>query len=123
MRNDEIYDSQGQDGIDNKKAFDRLPKIFKYFISTQQQIIFDKVCRNVAAIHSDSALKDIVKTSGFRSPVTTARHGGVSDSLHHFGLAIDFRKTGIFSDRPIPVCCDFECIDSGDVWHIQFKRK
>ena len=117
-----IYDDYGQDGRDNKKAFDRLPKIVQYFISSQQKNLCVKVAARVRQLYGDSGLNDLVKTSGFRSNVVTARYGGVADSLHHFGCAADFRKTGIFADKPVPVCCDLECIDSGKVWHVQYKR-
>lgn len=63
-----------------------------------------------------------LKLPGFRSASTNSRVGGVSDSLHLFGCAVDFAKKGIFKDVPIPVCCELQCIDSGDCWHIQLKR-
>ena len=118
----DIYDSLGQDGKDNKDAFERLPSILQYFVSSQQKALVCKVVGRVRQIYGDDGLKHLVKTSGFRSNSVTSRHGGVSDSLHHYGCAADFRKTGIFANNPIPTCCDLECIDSGKVWHIQYKR-
>ena len=67
-------------------------------------------------------VEHLVKTSGFRSHSVNARHNGVVDSLHLWGCAADFRKSGLFQNQSIPVCCDLQCIDSGDCWHIQFKR-
>lgn len=117
-----VYDDAGQDGKDNKKAFDRLPKVVQYFVSSQQKNLCVKVVSRVKQLYGDDGLKHLVKTSGFRSHVVTSRHGGVADSLHHYGCAADFRKTGIFANQPIPTCCDLECIDSGKVWHVQYKR-
>lgn len=122
MNNDEIFDSVGIDGISNKKAWDKLPKILKYFISSTQKMIFDKVERNIIEKYGQSRLKDLVKTSGFRSIDTNSRVGGVPDSLHLYGCAIDFKKIGFFKDNPVPVCCELECIDSSRCWHVQLKR-
>lgn len=122
MRNDEIFDSRGIDGLDNKKAWDKFPKILKYFISSTQKMIYDKIERNIVEHYGKDRLKDLVKTSGFRSIPTNNRVGGVVDSLHLFGCAIDFAKVGFFKNNPIPVCCELECLDSGSCWHVQMKR-
>lgn len=122
MRNDEIFDSNGIDGSYNKKAWDKLPKILKYFISSTQKMLMDKIERNVIEKYGKSGIESLVKTSGFRSIYTNNRVGGVPDSLHLYGCAIDFSKIGIFRYNPIPVCCELECIDSGSCWHVQFKR-
>lgn len=122
MKNDEIFDSYGIDGIDNKKAWNRLPNILKYFISSTQKNLFDRVYKKVTEKYGKDGCTCLVKTSGFRSISTNNRNNGVVDSLHLFGCAIDFKKVGIFKNNPIPTCCELECIDSGDCWHVQFKR-
>lgn len=122
MELSDIYDRKGQDGIDNQNGWDRLPTILKYFIRSQQISIIDRIKRKVSEKYGEAGIRDLVKTSGFRSFKTNSRIGGVSDSLHLFGCAIDFAKKGIFKDNPIPTCCDLECIDSKNCWHIQFKR-
>lgn len=116
------FDTYGLDGQDNLKAWNRLPTCLKYFIHSQQNLITDKVSRKVKAVYGQNGFKSLVKTSGFRSISVNKRHNGVTDSLHLFGCAIDFAKVGIFKDKPIPVCCELQCIDSGECWHIQFRR-
>lgn len=69
----------------NCEAFKRLPSLF-------QQYITDKHCelRNyVYSITKNTKYKPLF-TSGFRSPAVNKKVGGVSDSLHLYGLAIDF---------------------------------
>lgn len=122
MLNTDIYDNEGQDGIDNAAAFNAFPKIMQYFIVSQQKVLFQKVENNVRKKYGQSGVDSLVKTSGFRSRVTNARNGGILDSLHLYGLAIDFAKTGIFKDKTIPGCCNLQVIDSGDCWHVQFSR-
>lgn len=122
MNLEDIYDNVGRDGEDNEKAFNRMPSILKYFITSNQSMILERVKKKVGEIYGENGLKDLVKTSGYRSFSTNIRNGGVSDSLHLYGLAIDFRKTGIFKDKPIPTCCTLETIDSGKVWHVQYRR-
>lgn len=122
MKLTDDYDSDGIDGVDNKKAFDKMPVSLRYFIHSQQNLLVDKVCKRVEAIYGEAGLQSLRKTSGFRSFRTNNRVGGVIDSLHLFGCAVDFAKEGIFKDKPIPVCCNLECIDSGKCWHVQLKR-
>lgn len=122
MRLEDDYDNVGIDGVSNKEAFERLPVSLRYFIHSQQNLLVDKVVRKVRSIYGEDGLKCLRKTSGFRSIQTNRRVGGVADSLHLFGCAVDFAKDGIFKEKPIPVCCNLECIDSGSCWHIQFKR-
>lgn len=122
MELDELYDKGGQDGVDNERAFNRLPNVLKYFIQSEHKILIDKVKNNVRNKFGEEGLKSLVKSSGFRAYQTNNRHNGVPDSLHLVGLAADFLKVGIFKDKPIPVCCNLQCIDSGKCWHIQFKR-
>lgn len=122
MRLFDIYDNVGLDGSDNKEAFERLPTVIKYFVDSQQKLLCTKVKNKVLSEYGEKGLNDLVKTSGFRSHRTNSRHGGVVDSLHLYGCAADFLKKGIFKFTPIPVCCNLEVIDSGDCWHVQFKR-
>lgn len=122
MNNNDVFDTVGADGIDNQKAWDRLPLHLKYFIQSTQEMILAKVTNTVRRLYGEEGCKDLVKTSGFRSRVTNSRNGGVADSLHLFGCAIDFRKCGIFEKIPIPVCCNLEVIDEPNHWHIQLKR-
>ncbi len=122
MLNTDIYDKNGIDGIDNEKAFNKLPVSLKFFISSTQKMIYDKVSKNVELKYGKSGLKDLLKTSGFRSISVNSRVGGVVDSLHLYGCAIDFAKIGIFKNKPIPVCCELQLIDSGKCWHVQLKR-
>ena len=119
---DDLYDKEGQDGIDNKLAFERLPTVLKYFIQSEHKILIDKVKNNVRNKYGQEGVESLVKSSGFRAHKTNSRHNGVADSLHLVGLAADFLKVGIFKDNPIPVCCNLQCIDSGKCWHIQFRR-
>ena len=122
MKLEDLYDEEGQDGIDNKLAFNRLPTVLKYFIQSEHKILIDKVKNNVRSKYGEEGIKSLVKSSGFRAHSTNSRHNGVVDSLHLVGLAADFLKVGIFKDKPIPVCCNLQVIDSGKCWHVQFKR-
>lgn len=118
----DLYDKEGQDGIDNLNAYNRLPTVLQYFISSEHKILIQKIVNNVRSKYGEEGVGDLVKSSGFRAYQTNVRHNGVSDSLHLVGLAADFLKVGIFKDKPIPVCCNLQCIDSGKCWHIQFRR-
>lgn len=122
MNVDDIYDSVGKDGAENKAAYEKLPKSIQYFISSQQKLLCERVKRMVIRRYGETGLKDLYKTSGFRSVSVNTRHNGVSDSLHLWGCAADFSKRGIFSSSSIPVCSELQVIDSGDCWHIQFRR-
>lgn len=122
MQLDDIYDSEGKDGIENKAAFEKMPRILQYFISSQQKLLTERVKKMVVRRFGQAGLNDLVKTSGFRSVVTNTRHRGVVNSLHLWGCAADFSKRGIFADKPIPVCPELQVIDSGDCWHVQFRR-
>ena len=122
MKLDDIYDSEGKDGIENKAAFEKMPRILQYFISSQQKLLTERVKKMVVRRHGETGLKDLVKTSGFRSVSVNSRYNGVSDSLHLWGCAADFSKQGIFIRQSIPVCPELQVIDSGDCWHVQFRR-
>ena len=122
MNLEDIFDNEGQDGKDNKSAFEKMPRTLQYFISSQQKLLIERVKRMVFRRYGEPGLNDLYKTSGFRSVSTNSRHGGVPDSLHLWGCAADFSKRGIFSNQPIPVCSELQVFDSGDCWHIQFRR-
>lgn len=119
---DEIYDSNGQDGLDNKEAFEILPKQYQYFFTSMQKALCQRIEKEVTRKFGIVGLGSLKKTSGFRSYRTNARHNGKSDSLHLVGAAADFSKYGIFAVDSIPVPSCLQCIDSGDCWHIQYKR-
>lgn len=122
MKLEDVFDLQGQDGQENKAAFERLPKVLQYFITSQQNLLVTKVRKAVENKYGSEGLRDLIKTSGFRSHSVNARHNGIADSLHLWGCASDFRKHGIFKNNPIPVCCNLQVIDSGDCWHVQYRR-
>lgn len=122
MNLDSVYDDQGQDGIENKAAYEKLPKVLQYFVSSQQNRIIQLVRKAVIKRFGDDGLSDLVKNSGFRAVSVNTRHHGVSDSLHLWGCACDFAKIGRFRTDSIPVCSELQVIDSGDCWHIQIKR-
>ena len=103
----EIYDNQGKHGVWNKEAYEKLPTMLRYFIDSTQKLITDKVYRKVKELYGETGVSDLCKTSGFRSIKTNCDCGGVPDSLHLFGCAIDFAKVGIFKDKTIYVCCNF----------------
>ena len=122
MQLDDIYDSEGKDGIENKAAFEKMPQILQYFITSQQKLLTERVKKMVARRFGQAGINDLVKTSGFRSISVNSRYNGVPDSLHLWGCAADFSKRGIFANQPIPVCPELQLIDSGDCWHVQFRR-
>ena len=118
----DIYDNQGQDGKDNKEAFEELPIQVQYFFASMQKSITQRVENEVRKKFGQAGINDLKKSSGFRSYKVNTRWGGVPDSLHLFSCASDYRKYGIFARNPIPVPSCLECIDSGDCWHVQMKR-
>lgn len=119
--NETKYPQSSMDS-ENEKVFNRFPSSLKYFIQSQHQLIYEKVKTMVIKEFGQDGLKSLVKSSGFRAPRLNNYVGGLHDSLHIWGCAIDFRKVGIFKDKPIPVCVNLECIDSGKCWHVQLKR-
>ena len=122
MQLDDVYDSIGKDGEENKAAYEKMPRILQYFISSQQKLLVERVKKMVVRRYGEAGLKDLHKTSGFRSVAVNTRHHGVPDSLHLWGCAADFAKLGIFANQSIPVCHELQVIDSGDCWHVQFRR-
>ena len=122
MNLDSIYETEGQDGQSNKAAFEKMPRVLQYFVSSQQKLLTERVKKMVVRRYGESGIQHLVKTSGFRSVATNTRNGGVPDSLHLWGCAADFAKCGIFTKQPIPVCPELQVLDSGDCWHVQFRR-
>lgn len=117
----EIYDDF-DNYMDNETAFNKLPVSLRYFIHSTQCQIVDKVKRKVIEKYGEDGLKSLVKTSGFRSVKTNSHVGGVADSLHIYGCAVDFAKVGIFKDKFVDLCCNLQLIDSGKCWHVQLRR-
>lgn len=102
---------------DNVSAFKRLPSSLQLFIKQTQNKISQMV-----KIHNPG--RKLVRTSGWRSFKVNSRCGGVSDSLHLFGMATDYRR--IPGEPPLVVGIGFVCLASGSkenpVWHVMYKR-
>lgn len=122
MHNDDVFDKEGIDGKDNQESWDRLAKEWKYFYSSMQKILWEKICKANYAKYGEQGLKDLKKTSGFRSPKVTRRHLGKIDSDHHHAAAIDISKHGLYATNIPAACCNIMVIESKDCWHYQFKR-
>lgn len=114
----------------NCEAFKRLPAFF-------QQYITDKHCelRNyVYSITKNTKYKPLF-TSGFRSYSVNKKIGGVSDSLHLFGLAIDFVLISNFGNslisatlykdllQNINIDSKYQIIFENTHVHLQFNRR
>lgn len=113
MRNNSPYDCKGKYANSHKKAFQKLPLIFKSFIKIAQT----KIQKEVERLNPERKIRP---TSGFRSVTANYQIGGVIDSLHLFGLARDFAFDSI--DKPLKVPPDMECFKSKKCWHVQFSR-
>lgn len=74
----------------NAEAFKRLPAFYQCFIT--DKINFLKAI--VYEAFSGNCKYRPIFTSGFRSYSVNKACGGVSDSLHLFGLAVDFVLVG-----------------------------
>jgi len=123
MKLSDVYDPEGQDGFSNRAAFETLPKPAQFFISSMQKQLTDRVERQCSKEFGIIGMGSLIKTSGFRSLDTNQRHRGAFNSLHLWGLAADFAKVGLFKDKFIKPCCgSIEVLNSGDCWHVQFKR-
>lgn len=100
----------------NVRGWARLPGFFQTFLSIIQRCIFYLVQINNPG-------RTLIRTSGWRS-LDNSPSGGVGDSLHHFGLATDFRRYA--GDLPLKVPSFMVCIASGSesapCWHVQFVR-
>lgn len=114
MRNNSPYDCKGKFKESHKKAFNKLPFIFKSFIKIAQT----KIQKEVERLNPNRKIR---ATSGFRSISANRQIGGVVDSLHLFGLARDFAFDSI--DKPLKVPSDMEIIRSANCWHVQFSRR
>lgn len=112
MRNSCIYDTQGQDGIDNKAAWQSLPSWMRLIVRQTQQKI-------MSMLYENNPDRIFVKTSGFRSPRTTRRYGGQDHSNHHFGGAVDVRRSA--GDTVPVVGSGFICVTESDHFHIQYE--
>ena len=107
-----IFDSVGKDGEDNKEAWQALPSFMRLMVRQTQQKIMQMLLANNPG-------REFKKTSGFRSPRVTARHGGKDHSLHHWGGAVDVsRKLG---DIAPVVASGFVCVEERDHYHIQYE--
>ena len=107
-----IFDTAGIDGKDNKEAWNVMPSFMRLFIrQTQQKIIQMLLAKNPG--------REFQKTSGFRSPRVTARHGGKDHSHHHWGGAVDIARS--LGDNPPLVDTCFVCVTEKDHYHIQYK--
>ena len=117
----------------NCEAWKRLPSFYQEFITNMHNdlvncavdIFKDKYCVEV--------------TSGFRSPAVNKRVGGVADSLHLHGLAIDFillKKDRWLSKVDLTMTIDREFLSKLNYdknrytlifetnhFHLQFNRK
>lgn len=100
----------------NGQAWQRLPGFYQVFISLCQRCIYYLVKVN-------NPSRDIIRTSGWRS-LDNRPVNSVSDSLHFYGLATDFRRRA--GDLPLKVPSFMVCIPSGSdnapCWHVQFVR-
>lgn len=77
-----VYDS---DEPSNCETFKRLPAFYQDYICDKHNTL-----RNVVYMLCRSVNVKPVFTSGFRSFAVNKKVGGVSDSLHLYGLAVDF---------------------------------
>ena len=107
-----IFDSEGLDGQDNKEAWQELPSFMRLMVRQTQQKIMQMLLENNPG-------RQFQKTSGFRSPRVTARHGGKIHSLHHWGGAIDIARS--LGDSAPAVSDGFICVVERDHYHIQYE--
>lgn len=117
----------------NCESFKNLPSFFQDYITQKHSVLVKvatKLCEN-------QSFKPLI-TSGYRSPSVNKKVGGVSNSLHLHGLAIDFICVTRLGD--VPLKCsnvkeklisafnkDFEndlftLIYEKNHFHLQFKR-
>lgn len=107
-----IFDTVGKDGEDNKKAWQALPSFMRLLVRQNQQKIMQMLLANNPG-------REFKKTSGFRSPSVTTRHGGKDNSAHHWGGAVDVSRN--VGDIPPAVGSGFICVVEKDHFHIQYK--
>lgn len=109
-----VYDDTEQDNI---TAFRRLPVFFQEYITGKHAVLRNKI---VSACRQQN--KQFKFTSGFRSPAVNAKVGGVVDSLHLHGLAVDFVSAGFDCDVANKLFDDIVFINEKNHIHCQFKR-
>lgn len=69
----------------NCEAWKRLPLDFQEYITSKHNYL-----RNIVFECLENSKYNPIFTSGFRSHAVNKSVGGVSDSLHLYGLAVDF---------------------------------
>jgi len=114
MRLYEIYDNNNSD---NLAAYNSLPVLAQYFVTTQQKLLCEKIDKKVLETYGPEAIKSLNKIAGFY--IASNDDNCV---LHTFGMAADFAKTGLFAKVAIPTCCNLICLDKQTHWHVQFKK-
>jgi len=107
-----IYDTNGQDGQDNKEAWQSLPSFMRLMVRQTQQKIMQMLLSNNPG-------REFIKTSGFRSPRVTTRYGGKDHSHHHWGGAIDIARN--LGDSAPVVAPGFICVTEKNHYHIQYE--
>lgn len=119
----------------NCEAWKRLPCFFQDFIATKHVLLRDAVF----ALCKPLKIKPIF-TSGFRSQAVNKACGGVADSLHLCGLAVDFiiatefntliskdlyiKYLNAFKDYPdnMRILQDFVLLAEKTHFHFSFRR-
>lgn len=110
----------------NSEAFKRLPDFFQDYIANLQTSMQLQIKK---AFEDD--IRNVVFTSAFRSPYINKQCGGVSDSLHLHGLAVDFvfeKKFGKIryieklKHIPLSILDSFEIFFEKTHYHCQFRR-
>lgn len=115
----------------NCECWKRLPSFFQDYITTKHNVLRSYVSQLLEKIK----LKPVF-VSGFRSVAVNKACGGVSDSMHLYGLAVDFIPVDNFNN----ICLDesqnnllelnqqnkfqdFTLIYENTHYHLQFNRK
>lgn len=109
-----VYDDSESSNIE---AFKRLPVFFQEYITSKHALLRNKIVH--ACRMQDKKFRF---TSGFRSHEVNAKVGGVEDSLHLFGLAIDFVSEGFDCEKANKLWNDATFINEKSHIHCQFKR-
>lgn len=109
-----VYDDKEPENI---RCFKRLPVFFQEFITGRHASLRNKVvyaCRQQG--------KQFKFTSGYRAPSVNQQIGGVIDSLHLYGLAIDFVSDGFDCEIANKLFNDVLFIDEKNHVHCQYRR-
>lgn len=112
----------------NCEAFKRLPPFFQDYITSKHADL-----RNFAIHVLDKYGYKPIFTSGFRSVAVNKKVGGVSDSLHIHGLAVDLILIDIYNNlcdtklypdivKRLGLFDDFQFIPEKTHIHLQFRR-